>query len=444
MSNAINEIDNTDLVFVFGYNPADSHPIVANHVINAKRNGAKIIVCDPRKIETARIADMHIALKNGSNIALLNAMGHVIIEENLYDKAFVASRTEGFEEYRKIVEGYTPESVEDITGVSASEIRQAARMYAQAKSAAILWGMGVTQFYQGVETVRSLTSLAMLTGNLGKPHAGVNPVRGQNNVQGACDMGALPDTYPGYQYVKDPANREKFAKAWGVESLPAHTGYRISELPHRAAHGEVRAAYIMGEDPLQTDAELSAVRKAFEDLELVIVQDIFMTKTASAADVILPSTSWVTNPVSLDYPQAKVLAEKAAQAGSKEGEVTLAHILVNTQAGKPDYPKAISLLENASEDLENDSAVDAQMLLGLIYANGVGIKADDDKATWYFKRSSAISRTGYSEYWAGMMFLNGEEGFIEKNKQKALHWLNLSCMEGFDTGCEEFEKLTNG
>ena len=235
MSNAITEIDNTDLVFIFGYNPADSHPIVANHVINAKRNGAKIIVCDPRKIETARIADMHIALKNGSNIALLNAIGHVIIEEDLYDKSFVASRSEGFEEYRKIVEGYTPESVEEITGVSAQEIRACARMYASAKSAAILWGMGVTQFYQGVETVRSLTSLAILTGNL---------------------------------------------------------GYRISELPHRAAHGEVRAAYIMGEDPLQTDAELSAVRKAFDDLELVIVQDIFMTKTASAADVILPSTSW--------------------------------------------------------------------------------------------------------------------------------------------------------
>lgn len=148
MSNAINEIDNTDLVFIFGYNPADSHPIVANHVIRAKQNGAKIIVCDPRKIETARIADMHIALKNGSNIALLNAMGHVIIEENLYDQAFVATRTEGFEEYKKIVEGYTPESVEAITGVSAQEIRQAARIYAGAKTAAILWGMGVTQFYQ--------------------------------------------------------------------------------------------------------------------------------------------------------------------------------------------------------------------------------------------------------------------------------------------------------
>ena len=292
MSNAITEIDNTDLVFIFGYNPADSHPIVANHILNAKRKGAKIIVCDPRKIETARIADLHLALKNGSNIALLNALGHVIIEEDLYDKPFVAGRSEGFEAYRNIVEGYTPESVEAITGISAGQIRECARLYATAGNAMILWGMGVTQFWQGVETVRSLTSLAILTGNLGKPHVGVNPVRGQNNVQGACDMGALPDTFPGYQYVKFPENREKFANAWGVESLPENPGYRISELPHRVAHGEVRAAYIMGEDPLQTDAELSAVRQAFEDLELVIVQDIFMTKTAAAADVILPSTSW--------------------------------------------------------------------------------------------------------------------------------------------------------
>ncbi len=271
MSNAITEIDNTDLVFIFGYNPADSHPIVANHVINAKRNGAKIIVCDPRKIETARIADMHIALKNGSNIALLNAIGHVIIEEDLYDKSFVASRSEGFDEYRKIVEGYTPESVETITGVSAQEIRACARMYAGAKSAAILWGMGVTQFYQGVETVRSLTSPAILTGNLGKPSVGVNPVRGQNNVQGACDMGRAGHL-SGLSIREVSGAPREVRPGLGVESLPEHTGYRISELPHRAAHGEVRAAYIMGEDPLQTDAELSAVRKAFEELELVIVR----------------------------------------------------------------------------------------------------------------------------------------------------------------------------
>ncbi len=292
MSNAINEIDNTDLVFIFGYNPADSHPIVANHIIQAKQNGAKIIVCDPRRIETARIADLHIALKNGSNIAMLNAIGQVIITEKLYDASFIAARTEGFDEYRNVVENYSPESVEAITGVSARDIRQAARMYAGAKTATLLWGMGVTQFWQGVETVRALTSLAMLTGNLGKAHVGVNPVRGQNNVQGACDMGALPDVYPGYQPVTVVANREKFARAWGVEHLPERPGYRISELPHRVAQGEVRAAYIMGEDPLQTDAELSAVREAFAALELVIVQDIFMTKTAAAADVILPSTSW--------------------------------------------------------------------------------------------------------------------------------------------------------
>ncbi len=292
MSNSIVEIEDTDLILIFGYNPADSHPIVANRVIKAKQKGAKIIVCDPRVIETARIADIHLQLRNGSNIALLNAIGHVIVAENLYDRAFVSGRTEGFEEYRKIVAGYTPESVEEITGISAAQIRAAARMYASARTATILWGMGVTQFYQGVETVRSLTSLALLTGNLGKPNTGINPVRGQNNVQGACDMGALPDTYPGYQFITNPQNRAKFAAAWGVESLPDRVGYRISELPHRAAHGEVRAAYIMGEDPLQTDAELSAVRQGFEDLELVIVQDIFMTKTAAAADVVLPSTSW--------------------------------------------------------------------------------------------------------------------------------------------------------
>ena len=292
MSNAITEIDGTDLLLIFGYNPADSHPIVANHVIQAKQNGAKIIVCDPRRIETARIADVHLQLKNGSNIALLNAMGHVILEEGLHDTGFITARTEGFEEYQKIVAGYTPESVEAITGVPAAQIREAARLYASAKTATILWGMGVTQFYQGVETVRSLTSLALLTGNLGKAHVGVNPVRGQNNVQGACDMGALPDTYPGYQSVSVPENREKFARAWGVESLPEKAGYRISELPHRVAHGEIHAAYIMGEDPLQTDAELAAVRQAMSDLSLLVVQDIFMTKTASVADVILPATSW--------------------------------------------------------------------------------------------------------------------------------------------------------
>ncbi|MGQ3904750.1 formate dehydrogenase subunit alpha [Mixta calida] len=292
MSNSITEMENSDLLFIFGYNPAESHPIVANWILLAKQKGAKIIVCDPRRSESACFADLHLPLKNGSNIALLNAIGQVIIEEKLHNPLFINARTEGFEEYRKTVAGYTPEAVCDITGLNPADIRKAARLYASAKSASILWGMGVTQFYQGVETVRSLTSLALLTGHIGRPGTGVNPVRGQNNVQGACDMGALPDTYPGYQPVKDAAVREKFARAWGVATLPEHTGYRITELPHRALQGEIHAAWIMGEDPLQTDPELLTVRQGMKALDLLIVQDIFMTKTAAEADVLLPSTSW--------------------------------------------------------------------------------------------------------------------------------------------------------
>ena len=219
MSNSIVEIEDTDCIFVFGYNAADSHPIVARRIIKAKAKGAKIIVCDPRRIETARIADIHVPLKNGSNIAFLNAMAQVIIAENLHDRAFIEQHTEAFETFRDLVATYTPESVEETTGISAQMIRETARMYAKAPTATILWGMGVTQFYQGVETVRTLTSIALLTGNLGKPYVGVGPVRGQNNVQGACDMGALPNTFPGYQYVNQPEVLEKFAKAWGVEKL---------------------------------------------------------------------------------------------------------------------------------------------------------------------------------------------------------------------------------
>ena len=292
MSNSIVEIEDTKCLFVFGYNAADSHPIVARRIVKAKEKGAKIIVCDPRYIETARLADLHLALKNGSNIALLNAIANVIIEEKLYDKSFIENHTEQFDEYCQLVASYTPESVEKTTGLSAQIIREAARMYAKAETATILWGMGVTQFYQGVETVRSLTSLALLTGNLGKKYVGVGPVRGQNNVQGACDMGALPNTLPGYQYVTDAKAREKFAKAWGIESMPEEVGYALSEVPHNIDHGLIKAHYVMGEDPLQTEPDLATIRRTFEKLDLLIVQDIFMTKTASIADVVFPATSW--------------------------------------------------------------------------------------------------------------------------------------------------------
>ncbi|AUX92726.1 formate dehydrogenase subunit alpha [Mixta gaviniae] len=294
MSNSIGDIENSKCLLVIGYNCADSHPIVARRVIKAKEKGAQLIVCDPRRIETARIADHHLQIKNGCNMALVNAFAHVLIEENLYDHDYVANYTEGFEAYRQQVAAYSPEAVAEQTGVSAQQIRQAMRIYAAAPSATIMWGMGVTQFGQAVDVVKGLASLALLTGNLGRANVGVGPVRGQNNVQGACDMGVLPNEFPGYQSVTDARVRAKFADAWRIDAgqMDDGVGYRITEIPHLALEGKVKAYYIMGEDPLQTEADLSLVRKGFEALDFIVVQDIFMTKTAEQADVILPATSW--------------------------------------------------------------------------------------------------------------------------------------------------------
>lgn len=292
MSNSIVELENTQCILIFGYNAAESHPIVARRILKAKENGAKIIVCDPRVIESVRIADLHLPLKNGSNMALVNAFANVLLEEGLYNPEYVANYAEGFEEYKEVISRYTPESVAEITGLDPELIRDAMYMYASAPSATILWGMGVTQWGQAVDVVKGLSSLAVMTGNLGRPNVGVGPVRGQNNVQGACDMGALPGTLPGYYRVWNPKHREKFAKAWGVPSIPEKVGIHLTEVPHAIHEGKLKAFWIFGEDPLQTEPDLSTLREEYAKLELIIVQDIFMTKTAMMADVILPATSW--------------------------------------------------------------------------------------------------------------------------------------------------------
>lgn len=292
MSNSIVEIDDTKCIFIFGWNPATSHPIIARRVLRAKERGAKIIVCDPRKIETARIADIYVPLKNGSNIAFLNSIAYVLIEENLINPTFINKHTDGFDQYQQIIMQYPPESTQAITGIEPSVVREVARMYATSPASGIFWGMGVCQFYQGVETVRALASLALLTGQIGRPNTGLAPVRGQNNVQGACDMGALPNQFPGYQNVTDANARAKFEQAWGVEKLSDKIGVYLSEVAMKAEQGSLKAFYCMGEDPLQTEPDLSAVRHGFSELELLIVQDVFMTKTASVADVILPATTW--------------------------------------------------------------------------------------------------------------------------------------------------------
>ena len=296
MTMGVPEIEDAALLFVFGYNGADSHPIVARRIVRAREKGAKIICVDPRIIETARTADIHLQLKGGTNLLLVNALANAILEEGLCDDDFIEAHATGFDEFKAIIKNYTPESVAEKTRIPAEMIRKAARMYATSGKSMILYGMGVCQFGQAVDVVKGLANLAIMTGNLGRPSTGIGPVRGQNNVQGACDMGALPNVYPGYQSVIDPAIREKFEKAWGAKLSP-DVGITLTVVPHHVLHEkdpakQIHAYYIMGEDPAQSDPDLTEVRESLAKCDFVVLQDIFMNKTSQYADVILPATSW--------------------------------------------------------------------------------------------------------------------------------------------------------
>jgi formate dehydrogenase alpha subunit len=292
MTNSIAEIEHADVIFIIGSNTTQAHPVIGLGVKRAVRSGsATLIVADPRRIEVARLADVHLRLECGTDVALINGLMNVILAEGLQDAGFVASRTEGIDELRAAVEPYTPEAVERITGVPAEDIRRAARLYAGAETATILYTLGITQHTTGTDNVKSLANLAMLTGNVGKPSSGVNPLRGQNNVQGACDMGALPNVYPGYQKVDDPVARAKFEAAWGVP-LDESVGRTLVEMTDGVATGDIRAMYIMGENPAMSDADANHVRAALADVEFLLVQDIFLTETAELADVVLPASSF--------------------------------------------------------------------------------------------------------------------------------------------------------
>jgi len=293
MTNSISCMAQADCILVTGSNTTEQHPLIGTRIINnVRENGAKLIVADNRRIRLARIADMHIRWKNGTDVAFLNGLMNVIISEGLEDKEFIETRTENYEELKKIVADYPPEKAAEICGITPDEIIEAARMFATADKAMIVYSMGITQHTHGVDNVKSCANLAMLTGNVGLPGTGVNPLRGQNNVQGACDMGALPNVYSGYQKVTDPAAREKFEKAWGVDNLPVDVGYTVTTAVDAAADGELKALYILGENPMMSDPDQNHVREALERLEFVVVQDIFPTPTSEFADVILPAACY--------------------------------------------------------------------------------------------------------------------------------------------------------
>ena len=292
MTNTVDDLLEAQAILVIGSNTTVAHPIIGYQVKKAVRErGAKLIVADPRRIPLVDIAALWLPLKPGTNVALLNGIMNVILAEGLVDRDFIAARTEGFAALEEILPEYPPERVAEITGVPAEDIRAAARLYAGVDRAAILYTMGITQHTSGTDNVLSLANLAMLTGNIGKRGAGVNPLRGQNNVQGACDMGGLPNYYTAYQKVADPAARAKFEKAWGVP-LPHEPGKTLGEMIDAALAGTVKALYIMGENPLVSDPDLGHLRHALEKLDFLVVQDIFLTETAQLADVVLPAASF--------------------------------------------------------------------------------------------------------------------------------------------------------
>lgn len=291
MTNPIADIDAAELLFLIGTNTTEAHPVIGYKMLRAHRRGAKLIVVDPRRTELAELADHWLQLRPGTDIALLNGLMHIIIAEGLEDRKFIEERCENFEELRETTAKYTPELVSEITGVPTAALYDVARLYATTDRAALFYTLGITEHVSGTMNVMSCANIAMLTGHIGRPGTGVNPLRGQNNVQGACDMGALPNVYPGYQNVNNEETRAKFERAWGVP-LSGEIGLKIPEMFDRANRGELKAMYILGENPVLSDANSNHIRAGLEQLEFLVVQELFMTETAQYADVILPGASF--------------------------------------------------------------------------------------------------------------------------------------------------------
>ncbi|MFN2281336.1 MAG: molybdopterin oxidoreductase family protein, partial [Anaerolineales bacterium] len=296
MTNSIEDIaEDAQAYLIIGTNTTEQHPVIGMRLRQAvRKRGAKLIVADPRKIDLTDFATLHLRHKPGTDIALINGLMHIILANGWEDKDFIKARTEGFEDLERVLKDYTPEKASEITGLTVAELNEAARILAESRPAAVLWAMGITQHTTGVGNVMSLANLQMLLGNMGVPGGGTNPLRGQNNVQGACDLGGLPNVYPGYQKVTDPSHREKFAAAWGLEpeELSLEVGKTATELIPMAADGDLHSLYVLAENPIMSEPDTGHVRKALERCDLVILQEIFPTETSRYADVLLPGVSF--------------------------------------------------------------------------------------------------------------------------------------------------------
>ncbi|MGZ4943373.1 MAG: formate dehydrogenase subunit alpha [Halobacteriota archaeon] len=360
MTNSIPDVDKADCIFIIGSNTMEQHPLIGRRVVMAKEKGATIIVADPRYSTTAKLADIYVPFKSGTDVALMNSMMYWIIEADKHDKEFIEARTKGFDELKETVKNYA--DVEDITTTPTELVKKAALAYASAENAALLYSMGITQHTTGTDNVLSTSNLAMLTGNIGRPGTGVNPLRGQNNVQGACDMGALPVVYSGYQSVAVDAMRQKMEDLWGVEGLPSALGLTVVEMMN-AAGDEIKNMYIVGENPMLSDPDITHVREALQKLDFLVVQDIFLTETAELADVVLPGGCWAEKDGTFTNTERRV--QRIRKAIEPPGEAKADWEIITNLANKLGVP---GFNYQSAEDIMEEVRKATPQYAGITYA----------------------------------------------------------------------------
>jgi formate dehydrogenase alpha subunit len=349
MTNSLPELADAKCIFIIGSNTTENHPIAAKWIFRGKKNGAKLIVVDPRLTQMAFLADIAVQHRLGTDVALINGLMHIIIKEGWHDKEYVAERTEGFEALSAKLEDYPPDKVAQVTGIDAATLRRMAEMFAKTKPASIVYCMGITQHTTGVDNVKSLANLSMLTGNVGVASGGVNPLRGQNNVQGACDMGGLPNVFTGYQPVADEAANKKFSEAWGRD-LPKKPGFTIPDMLRGIQEGKVKALYVVGENPMVTDPDVRHVESALKKLDCLIVQDIFLSQTAKYASIVLAGTSFAEKSGTFSNTERRV--ELVRQAIPPVGESRPDWQIVQDLSTRMGYPMHYASAEEIFDEMK--------------------------------------------------------------------------------------------
>lgn len=372
MTNTIADVEEADVILITGSNTTENHPVLSSFVKRAVTfKGAKLIVVDPRRIKICGLAHQWLRPNLGTDVAWINGLMHVIIREELYDQDFVANRTENFDELKKIVAKFTPEQVSTITGIPPETIVAAARLYAGAKAASILYCMGITQHTTGTDNVKSLANLAMLCGNLGIDSGGVNPLRGQNNVQGACDMGGLPNVFTGYQPVTDLSVVKRMEDAWEVSGLPTQPGLTLTKMIPKAHDGDLKALYIIGENPLVSDPDLNHVEKSIKNLDFLVVQDIFLTETAQLADVVLPTCSFAEKDGTFANTERRV--QRIRKAVNPPGQAKDDWAIICDIATHMGYPMSYA----SSSEIMTEIAAVTPSYAGITYA-----RIEDEGLHW--------------------------------------------------------------